>query len=89
MATYTITVTGARKVEALRIERAKVNAARVVRGLAPLATNEEFVQDMIDEEVKRLKKKHADAISAALHPTEAAAVTAAQAALAAAAGGDE
>lgn len=88
MATYTITVTGARKVEALRIERAKVNAARAVRGLAPLATNEAFVQDMIDEEVKRLKAKHASAISVALHPTEAAALAAAQAALDAAAAGD-
>lgn len=88
MATYNITVTGVRKVEGLRIERAKQNIARAVRGLAPFANNEEFVQHLVDEEVKRFKARHADAITATLHPTEAAAVAAAQAALDAAAAGD-
>lgn len=88
MATYNITVTGARKIEALRIERVKTNAERIRRGRPTFATNEEFVQHLIDEEVKQLKVRHADAITAALHPTEAAAVAAAQAALDAAAAGD-
>lgn len=94
MATFSITITGNRKIEAINQVRAIYNAAETAKaaaltppGPAVNLTREQYLQMVIDSAVQSWKMQFADQISAALAPTEAAAAAAAKAALDTAAGG--
>lgn len=90
MANYTVTVTGNRKTEAIKQARLAYNKANEgVEGFTPLTTQEQYVQHVIDSAVISWRKLYREKIDAALAPTEAAALAAAQAALAQAAGPED
>lgn len=94
MATFSITITGNRKIEAINQARAVHNAAETAKaaaltppGPAVNLTREQYLQMVIDSAVNSWKRHFADEISAVLAPAEAAAAAAAKAALDAATGG--
>ena len=94
MAVFSITINGPRRIEAINQARGVYNAEQAANAAAqvpPVAftplTREQYLQMVIDSAVQSWKQRFATEISAALAPTQAAALAAAQAALETAAGG--
>ena len=94
MATHTITNSGPRNVEIIKIMRKKYNddgaaaaAAQTPPGTFTPVTIDQFVQITFERVRNSWKRHYRDELDAALAPTEAAALAAAQAALETAAGG--
>ena len=93
MAVFSITITGARKIEAINQARGIYNAEQAAIAAAqtpPVAftplTREQYLQRVIDSAVDSWRSRFADEIDAALATTEMAALEAAKAAVRAKAG---
>ena len=91
MANITITITGQKKIEAIRQARKAYDAAQQASwppppaaAYVPLADNQAYLQLVIYSAVGSWKQQYKDLIAAALAPTEAAAAATAEAAFAAA-----
>ena len=87
MPNFTVTITGQKKIEAIRQARkayddAQQTSATVQNPYTPLADNQAYIQLIVDSAVNSWKQQYKDKIAAALAPTEAAAAAAAAAAFA-------